>query len=73
MTFTTQRRTRLGSSVAVRDARPAARDAGNRISSRRFTRPKEMGYVEGENLAIQYRWAQGHFDGLLLSATEIIE
>jgi putative tryptophan/tyrosine transport system substrate-binding protein len=33
---------------------------------------KETGYVEGENLAIDYRWAENHFDRLPALATELV-
>src|SRR3954452_9577376 len=33
---------------------------------------KETGYVEGENLAIEYRWAENQFDRLPALATELV-
>jgi ABC-type uncharacterized transport system substrate-binding protein len=33
---------------------------------------KDIGYVEGENLAIEYRWAEGHFDRLPALAGELV-
>jgi putative ABC transport system substrate-binding protein len=33
---------------------------------------KETGYVEGENLVITYRWAEGQFDRLPALATELV-
>jgi len=33
---------------------------------------KDMGYVEGRNLAIEYRWAQGHYDQLPTFAAELV-
>jgi putative tryptophan/tyrosine transport system substrate-binding protein len=33
---------------------------------------KEVGYIEGQNIAIEYRWAEGQYDRLPAMATELV-
>src|SRR5262245_21233562 len=33
---------------------------------------EETGYVEGRNLALEYRWAEGHYDRLPALALELV-
>jgi len=32
----------------------------------------DIGYVEGQNLAIEYRWAEGHYDRLAALAADLV-
>jgi putative ABC transport system substrate-binding protein len=33
---------------------------------------REIGYVEGRNLAVEYRWAEGHYNRLPALAAELV-
>jgi len=70
--------------VAARGACAAASDASGRLPNSRsrdtdtpflaaFHRGlNETGYVEGRNVTIEYRWAEGHYDRLPGMVTELV-
>ena len=33
----------------------------------------EMGYIAGKNVAVQYRWAEGHYERLSVLASDLVE
>ena len=76
---------RRGSGVADGSARAAAGDAGDWISQQRIAWQlradggripqglKEAGYVEGQNVAVEYRWAEGQYDRVPVIALELVD
>jgi putative tryptophan/tyrosine transport system substrate-binding protein len=60
--------------LAARTQQPAMPVIGfmSTLSPENISRPvagfhdglKEAGYIDGKNVAIEYRWAQGHYDRL---------
>ena len=70
--------------MAARGARAAVGDAGDRVPRpqiayvladrlRGFRQGlKDTGYVEGENVAVEYRWAENQMDRLPALAAELV-
>jgi putative tryptophan/tyrosine transport system substrate-binding protein len=66
--------------VAARGTRAAGRDAGDFLSARAPEESahlveaflKEDGFVEGQNLAIEFRWARGDYGRLPALAADLV-
>ncbi len=76
--------TLLGGATAWPLTARAAADAGDRIpwhhDGRCFASRlaafreglKQVGYIEGQNVAIEYRWPEGHYDRLPMLAADLV-
>jgi putative ABC transport system substrate-binding protein len=52
----------------------AASPDGYKLKVAAFRRGlEEAGYIEGQNVAIEYRWAEGHYDRLTAMAADLVQ
>jgi ABC-type uncharacterized transport system substrate-binding protein len=70
--------------MAAGCARAAAGDARDRVSQQRLASAicelclwlsgglKQTGYIDGQNVTIEFRWAEGHYDRLSEMAADLL-
>ena len=77
-------RARQRGGMADHGARAAAGDAGGRLrqhdvgrpfypSHRRFPSGLAIGYLDGRNVVIEYRWAEGQYDRVQALALDLVQ
>src|SRR5258708_5988557 len=50
-----------------------SRDADTLLRAHFLSGLSERGYIEGRNVAIEYRWAENHYDRLPALAAELVQ